>query len=132
AATMDASAAPLRFLVGKWAMFTPSYPTTVVRGNDVYREYGPGGKSPPLEIKADGSYVWYFDYGKAPVSGRWQPDPKVEGADSGTQSYDGVLIDDPSGQPWKVYRWVVKSDSEDHITAQQMCSGISDIGTRIR
>lgn len=131
-ATLAATSPEVAFLVGRWAMFTPSYPNTVIRGDDVYREYGPGGKSPPLELFADGRYVWYYDYGKPPVQGRWTPDAKVPGADMGTASVDGVLIADPSGQEWKVYRRVLVGDTKDAITAQQMCSGLTQTGTRLR
>ena len=55
------SAAATRFLAGKWIMFTPSYPNTVIHDNQIYREYGTGARTPPLVIKSNGSYVWYFD-----------------------------------------------------------------------
>ena len=131
-ATLAPGSADVTFLFGKWAMFTPSYPNTVLHGDDLYREYGPGGKSPPLQINADGSYVWYFDFGKPPVTGKWRADAKVPGADMGTQAYAGVIIDDPARQPWKVYRIVSKTDTEDRIEARRMCSGEVDMGTRLR
>lgn len=131
-ATLAAGAAEVAYLIGRWAMFTPSYPNTVVRGEDVYREYGPGAKSPPLEIKADGTFVWHYDYGHPPSTGRWTPDAKVEGADMGTQAYAGVVIADPAGRPWKVYKIKSLVDAQDRIEARLMCSGETDIGTRIR
>jgi hypothetical protein len=124
------SDARIRFLVGKWVMFTPSYPNTVIHDDQVIREYGTGAKSPPLQINADGTYVWYFDFGKPPVKGRWIVDSKTPKTDMGTQSVDGVLVDDPTGQPWKVYRWRPPHDKLDRITTQQMCSGVTDIGQR--
>jgi hypothetical protein len=132
AATISSTAPEITFLTGKWAMFTPSYPTTVVRGNDVYREYGMGGKAPPLQINGDGTYVWYYDYGKAPVKGRWTSHARIEGARFGTETENGVIIKDPTGGQWKVYRRKSTSDNEDHITARTMCSGQTIIGTRIR
>jgi hypothetical protein len=132
AATIAANSPDITFLTGKWVMFTPSYPTTVIRGNDVYREYGMGGKAPPLQINGDGSYVWYYNYGKAPVTGRWTSHAKIEGARFGTETENGVIIKDPAGGLWKVYRRKSTSDNEDHITARTMCSAQTIIGTRIR
>jgi hypothetical protein len=132
AATISADAPDIQFLTGKWAMFTSSYPTTVVRGNDIYREYGTGAKSPPLQINGDGTYIWYFDYGKPPVKGRWMPHAKIEGARNGTETVNGIIIRDSKGEAWKVYRRKSTIDNEDHITARTMCSGETIMGTRIR
>lgn len=131
AATISPTAAEIRFLVGNWAMFTPSYPNTIVRGNSVYREYGMGAKAPPLQIKADGTYVWHFDFGKPPVSGRWVPHAKIEGTQYGTETWDGVIIKAPGGGEWMVHRWNAPGDTSDHITAQTMCSGQTVTGKRI-
>jgi hypothetical protein len=131
-AALAASAPEVKFLVGNWAMFTPSYPNTVIRGEDIYREYGPGAKSPPLSINGDGSYVWYYDFGRAPVKGTWTADAKVPGADMGEQAYAGVVIADPTGRPWKVYRVPSPAGDVDRIEARRMCSGEVDMGTRLR
>lgn len=132
AATIDADDAEIKFLIGKWAMFTPSYPNTIVSGNNVYREYGMGAKAPPLQINADGTYVWYFDYGKPPVKGKWATHAKIEGTKYGTEVWNGVIIKDPNGGEWKVYRRKIEGDNQDRITAQTMCSGMTVIGTRAR
>jgi hypothetical protein len=132
AATISADAPEIKFLTGAWLMFTPGYPTTVVRGNNVYREYGTGAKSPPLQINGDGTYIWYFDYGKPPVKGRWMPHAKIEGARYGTETANGIIIKDPKGGEWKVYQRKSTTDNEDHITARTMCSGETIMGTRIK
>jgi hypothetical protein len=132
AATISADASEIKFLIGKWAMFTPSYPNTVVSGDGVYREYGMGAKAPPLQINADGTYVWYFDFGKPPVKGKWTTHAKIEGTKYGTEVWNGVIIKDPTGAQWKVYRWRPEGETKDHITAQTMCSGMTVIGKRIQ
>lgn len=132
AATISADALDIRFLFGRWVMFTPSYPNTTVRGDTVYREYGMGAKAPPLQINADGTYVWYDEYGKPPVSGRWTTDAKIEGAKFNTAFVNGVILKDSKGGLWKVYRWKPEGDNEDRITARTMCSGQTVTGTRIR
>ena len=112
---------------GKWAMFVYSYPNTVVKGNDLYREYGPGGKAPPLLINANGNFVWYDEYNKPPVKGTWTPHAKIEGLTTGTEAINGIIIYDSRGNYWKVYK-----DRADHIEARLMCSGETEGGTRIR
>jgi len=128
--TLSRSSARARFLIGRWIMFTPSYPNTVIHDGGIYREYGSGARTPPLVVRADGHYVWYFDFGKKPVRGTWRTDAKIPGADSGVATVDGLIIKDPQGQPWKIYRRTVKGDHRAHLTAQRLCSGITDIGTR--
>lgn len=132
AATISADAPDIRFLSGRWAMFTPSYPNTIVRGDNVYREYGTGAKAPPLQINADGTYVWYDEFGKPPVKGRWTTDAQIEGAKYNTAFTNGVVIKDSQGGLWKVYQRKIEGANEDHITAQTMCSGLTVLGTRIR
>ena len=66
----------------------------------------------------------------APVRGTWRTDARIPGADSGVATVDGLIIKDPQGQPWKIYRRTVKGDHKAHLTAQRLCSGITDIGTR--
>jgi hypothetical protein len=127
---LSRSSAQARFLVGKWIMFTPSYPNTVVHDGSIYRQYGTGARTPPLVIKANGRFVWYFDFGKKPVRGTWTTDAKIPGADTGVATIDGLIIKDPQGKPWKVYKRTVKGDHKSHLTAQRLCSGITDIGTK--
>lgn len=131
-ATIAAGAPEIRFLIGRWVMFTPSYPTTVVRGSNVYREYGMGAKAPPLQINGDRTYVWYFDFGAPPVTGKWRTDAKVDGERYTTAAEVGIVIKDPRGGEWKVFRSTSTRDNDDHITAQTMCSGQTVAGTRIR
>lgn len=139
-ATVSATDPEITFLIGNWAMFSPSYPNTVVRGDNVYREYGTGAKAPPLQIKADGSYVWYFDFGQPPVTGAWSTsatvgERKVRGAAnegiSHTLTDTGIIIKDPKGAKWKVYRWIMPGQDQ-RITAHLMCSGETMVGSRIR
>jgi hypothetical protein len=128
--SLSKGSAAVRFLIGRWAMFTPSYPNTVIHGNDVYREYGPGGKAPPLEIKANGTYVWYDEFGKKPARGRWLADAKIPGTEMGTEAIDGVVIKDSHGVQWKAYKWVVKG-YKPGIETRQLCSGLTNVGHRI-
>jgi hypothetical protein len=113
-------------IIGKWAMFTPSYPNTVIHGNDILRQYGTGAKAPPLLINANGTYIWYNEYNKPPVSGPWITDAKVEGLSSGIESFNGIIIADHD------YYYKLYSDRPDHIVSERLCMGTTDMGTRIK
>jgi hypothetical protein len=112
---------------GKWAMFVYSYPNTVIRGDNIYREYGTGAKAPPLQINPDGSYVWYDEYNKPPVKGTWATHAKITGITMGTEAYNGIILKDSHGVLWKIHK-----DRDDHIEARTMCSGTTQGGTRIQ
>jgi hypothetical protein len=112
---------------GKWAMFVYSYPNTVISGNNVYREYGPGAKAPPLQINANGTYIWYDEYNKPPVKGNWATDAKIQGLTMGTDSYNGILVTDSHGITWKIHL-----DRPDHIEARKLCSGETEGGSRLK
>lgn len=113
-------------LIGKWAMFTPSYPNTVVKGNDVYRQYGSGAKAPPMQINANGTYTWYMEFNKPPITGRWVTDAKVDGLTSGVESLNGIIIASAISY-YKIYR-----DRPDHIICERLCWGTTDMGSRIK
>jgi hypothetical protein len=127
AATVAATHPDITALMGNWAMFVYSYPNTVIHGNDVYREFGPGAKAPPLQINSNGTYVWYDEYNKPPVKGNWVTQAKIEGVKNGTETVNGILITDSKGIWWKIYK-----DRLDHVTAQKMCSGETQGGTRLK
>lgn len=117
-------------LFGKWAMFVYSYPNTVIHGDNVYREYGTGAKAPPLQINANGTYVWYDEFNKPPVKGTWGTHAKIDRIDfhgRGTDAYNGIILKDSHGVYWKIHK-----DRQDHIEARIMCSGETQGGTRIK
>lgn len=125
---MLSSADPdIQAVMGKWAMFVYSYPNTYTDGKNVYRVYGTGAKAPPLQINGDGTYVWYDEFNKPPVKGRWithaamNPRPAM-----GTENYNGILIKDSKGIYWKIHR-----DRAGHIEARKMCSGETQGGSRL-
>jgi len=112
---------------GKWAMFVYSYPNTVIRGNNIYREYGTGAKAPPLSINTNGTYVWYDEFNKPPVKGTWTTHAKINGITMGTEAVNGIILKDSYGIYWKIYK-----DRQDHIEARKMCSGETEGGSRIK
>ncbi len=126
APAIDKTHPDIAAVIGKWAMFTPSYPNTVIHDNNLYRQYGTGAKAPPLLINANGTYVWYNEYNKPPVSGSWITDAKVEGLTSGIESFNGIIMADHDHY-YKVYR-----DKPDHIVVERLCMGTTDMGTRIK
>lgn len=140
ARSLSASAPEISYLIGKWAMFQPGAANTVVRGNDVYREYGPGGKADYLQINRDGTYEWQYESRAAPVGGRWRTEPKLEEAPvkaseslKKSEDYDGIVIEDPEGREWKVYKYVIPGKGKDSVVAARICQeGNREIGTRVQ
>ena len=59
------------FFVGNWAVFVSGAASTFEKGGDLYRRFSGGARLPPLEIKADGTYVWRDPSGKT-ISGSWE------------------------------------------------------------
>jgi hypothetical protein len=113
--------------VGKWSMFIAGAPTTVRKGNDLYREYSTGAKAPPLEVRADGTYSWIENFNQAPVKGRWTPSARIADAGIGAEKYNGIVLNDRAGNPWKLYR-----RNADQMEMRLVCSGQTQMGTRIR
>jgi hypothetical protein len=58
------------FFIGKWEIYIPPATYTFIKADYRYRQFSPGMKLPPLEIKADGTYVWSTTDNKV-VSGVW-------------------------------------------------------------
>ena len=127
AAVVSSNDPDITAVIGKWAMFVYSYPNTVTIGNNVYREYGTGAKAPPLQINANGTYVWYDEYNKPPVKANWFTHAKIDGLTTGTESVNGIIIKDSYNIFWKIYK-----DRQDHIEARKMCSGETEGGSRIK
>lgn len=112
--------AEIKFLVGKWSM-------TTVGISDVAIAWG---KSPGIQINADGTYIWYQEMGKQPIEGEWITHAKIEGARFGTETENGIVIYDVKGHGWKMYRRKSTLDNEDHITIRMMCDGVTQMGAR--
>lgn len=122
AATISADAPEIKFLSGRWR-------TTVAAVGGNYMVWG---KTPGIQINADGSYLWYQSDGKPPVKGRWTTDAKVPGLVEGTPKFDGIIVKDAEGNEWKAFKWTVKDDTQDGIEIDRMCLGLSEVGTRVR
>lgn len=122
AATISADAPEIKFLFGRWR-------TTVVA---VGGNYVVWGKTPGIQINADGTYIWYQTSGNPPVKGKWTTDAKVPKLDAGTPKFDGVIVKDAEGNEWKAFKWVVKGNTQDGIEIDRMCLGLSEVGTRVR
>jgi hypothetical protein len=140
AETISANDPEISYLIGKWAMLQPGAPNTVVRGADVYREYGLGGKADFLQINRNGTYVWQYESRTAPVKGRWRTEPKIEEAPAKasdslkkSEDYSGIIVQDPAGNEWKVYKYVIPEKGKDSIVAAHICQeGNRQIGTRVQ
>ena len=122
AATIGTDNSEIKFFAGKWAMTTVGISSAAIAW----------GKSPGVQINGDGTFVWYQETGKPPVKGKWLPHAKIEGARFGTETQNGIIITDAKGAQWKMYRRKSARDDDDHITIRVMCSGETQMGTRLR
>ena len=123
AATISKAAPEITYLFGKWRT------TTVAVGGN----YVVWAKTPGIQINADGSYIWNQPDGKPAVRGRWEADAKVTLAKEGTPKFDGVIVKDADGVEWKAFKWKVPvPDGQDHIELDRLCSGMSEVGTRVK
>ncbi|HVE55331.1 MAG TPA: hypothetical protein VNB22_00780 [Pyrinomonadaceae bacterium] len=126
AATISADNAEIKFLVGKWSM------TSVAVNGNASGTIAAWGKSPGIQINADGTYVWYQDGGRPPVKGKWTTHAKIEGARYGTETENGIIIKDAKGAQWKMYRRKSTIDNFDHINIRSMCESLTQMGTRVK
>jgi hypothetical protein len=124
AVSISAAAAEIKFFIGRWAMLSLAISDT--------RGYVWGSTSPGIQINGDGTYVWNQGAGKPPLKGNWIPHAKIEGARTGTEVENGIIIKDAKGAEWKMYRRKSTSDNNDHITIRTMCSGETQTGTRVQ
>jgi hypothetical protein len=121
AAAISRTDPQIQFLTGRWSMTSVGISRVAIAW----------GKAPGIEIKSNGTYLWYQGEGKAPVRGNWQTHAKIEGAREGTETENGILITDAAGAQWKMYRRRSTLDNDDHITIRMMCQGMTQIGTRL-
>jgi hypothetical protein len=124
AASISADAAEIKFFTGRWAMLSLAISDT--------RGYVWGSTSPGIQINGDHTYVWNQGAGKPAVKGTWVPHAKIQGARTGTEVEDGIIIKDAKGAEWKMYRRRSTSDNNDHITISTMCSRETQTGTRVQ
>lgn len=122
AANISRDNAEIKFLTGKWSMTTVGISSTAIAW----------GKSPGIQINGDGTYLWFQSGGKPPVTGKWSPHAKIEGAREGTETVNGIIIKDARGAEWKMYRRKSTLDNDDHITIRLLCSTETQMGTRTR
>jgi len=81
------------FFIGKWEMYVSGATFTYTKDNERYRRVSGGMKLQPLEIKADGTYVWNTD--KKVIKGNWKPRSGVPGI---------TLLKGLDGLDWTVYQ----------------------------
>jgi hypothetical protein len=120
-ATISSTAPEITFLFGRWRT------TTVAVGGN----YAVWGHSPGIQINSDGTYIWKEYESKPATKGTWTTDAKVPMGE-GTPKFDGIIVKDADGNPWKAFKWTVNGSNEDHIEIDRMCSGLSEVGSRVR
>lgn len=129
---VGAAAAPIseNFFIGKWTLFIGPTAHNEVIDSKGYLVVGPGAHVPPLQINADGTYVWVLD-SRTTVRGKWRSMPAAE-MRSGTTSPAILLLNAEGGKNWEVWRKGVNaSNNRDAIEIDRMDLGLSYMGTRL-
>jgi hypothetical protein len=136
-APLSTSSADVKFLLGAWKMFQPSAPNTVIKGGEVYREYGFGAKAPPLQIRADGTYIWKEDFDAPATRGKWYASSRIPSrmesgrkVKSSAYELNGIVIKARDGQLWRLYRATYQGKPSNGITLDCLCSGLEMMGRR--
>jgi len=130
---VGAEAAPVteNYFIGRWTLFigpTAHYENIDSKG---YLVVGSGAHAPPLQINADGSYVWVLD-SRTIVRGKWRVLAANE-MRNGTKGPAVVLMNGEDGKNWQVSRGGVNpSNNRDAIDLDRMDLGLSYKGTRLQ
>ena len=130
---VGAEAAPVApsYFIGKWSLFIgPAAHHEVIDGEG-YLIVGSGAQVPPLEIKADGSYVWVID-SKTTVRGNWRSMAESE-LRYGTKSPAILLLKAEDGANWEIWKTGVNAgNNRDAISIERIDMGLSYAGTRLQ
>jgi len=124
-------AAPITtaFFVGRWSLFVGPTPNHVTHGDEVDLEVGRGGRSPPITVNADGTYVWRVDSATT-VRGRWHALAPGEARDR-TVGPAILLVAGEGGHDWQMSRsGIDASTGHDKVAIDRMDLGESYMGTR--
>lgn len=118
------------YFMGRWSLFVGPTAHHEVIDAKGYLVVGPGAHVPPLQINADGSYVWTID-SKTTVRGKWRAMADNE-LRSGTKAPAILLMNAEGGKNWEVWRSGVNAgNNRDAISVEAMDLGQSYRGTRL-
>ena len=127
-----AEAAPVTqsYFVGKWSLFLGPTAHHEVIDSKGYLVVGPGAHVPPLQINADGSYIWVLD-SRTTIHGKWREMATSE-LRSGTKAPAILLLNAEGGKSWELWRTGVNAgNNRDAIGVERMDLGESYAGTRL-
>jgi hypothetical protein len=118
------------YFIGRWSLFAGPTAHHEVIDSKGYLVVGPGAHVPPLQINADGSYVWTID-SKTTVRGKWRAMASSE-LRSGTRPPAILLVNAEGGKNWEVWKTGVnQGNNRDAIGVERMDLGLSYQGSRL-
>ncbi len=118
AAIIEKTDSSLLSTTGNWEVFAYEYP----------KDYKyKGATSVPLEIKSDGTYVWYDAYNNPPIINVWLPYAKLDGAKKDSDLFNSIILMDRYEMYWKAY-----VDKENRLVVKRLCSETVKRGDRIQ
>ncbi len=128
---VEAAAVTPAYFVGNWSLFVGPTAHHETIDSKAYLVVGPGAHAPPLQINADGSYVWIIDRQQT-VRGKWRLLANHE-LRSGTKPPAILLIKAEAGRDWQVWNTGVnQGNKRDAIGVERMDLGQSYQGTRLK
>ncbi len=127
---LEAPSASANYFTGKWTLFVGPTAHREVIDSKGYLVVGPGAHVPPLQINADGTYVWTVDR-KTTVRGNWRAMSANE-LRAGTKLPAVLLMNAEGGKNWEVWKTGANAgNNRDAISVERMDLGQSYQGTRI-
>ncbi len=126
----EAASVTMNYFIGKWSLFVGPTAHHQVIDDKGYLVVGPGAHVPPLQVNADGSYVWVID-SKTTLKGQWRTLADKE-LRAGTKPPAILLMKAEGGKDWEVWKTGTNAgNNRDAISVERMDLGQSVQGTRL-
>lgn len=126
----EAAVVTQSYFIGRWSLFLGPTAHHEIIDSKGYLVVGSGAHVPPLQINADGSYVWVID-SRTTIRGKWRAMLQDE-LRSGTRLPAVLLVNGEGGKNWEVWRTGVNAgNNRDAIAVERMDLGESYQGTRL-
>lgn len=127
---VEAAPVTQSYFTGRWTLFVGPTAHHEVIDAKGYLVVGPGAHVPPLQINADGSYIWTLD-SKTTVRGKWRAMASNE-LRAGTKAPAILLVKGEGGKDWQVWKTGVEAGSNrDAISVDRMDLGLPFKGARL-
>ena len=126
----EAKAVTESYFIGRWSLFIGPTAHREIIDDKGYLVVGRGAHVPPLQIDANGRYVWVID-SRTTIHGKWRSLAANE-LRAGTKPPAILLMHGEGGKDWEVWKSGVNAgNNRDAISVERMDMGLSAMGTRL-